>query len=283
MNRGRAFALSVSLALAVMAVGMAAYFGYRIGFASGCLFTQSDLTFRHSAPLVALPRSQRLLLSVREAFGLRKFYSTNGQDKWIVQIVFPGVTDGFYVDVGAGDGTRDSNTKVLDEIGWKGICIDPFPTNMDTRTAEVFREVVYSEGGRTVRFRASGFLGGIEEHLDHTKGWKGHRTSRTLEFTTTTLDEILSKARAPSEIHYMSLDIEGAELEALRGLSLSKYRVKALTIEHNWEEPKRRQIRRLLESHGYRNVFARYRDDYYVLERPVDSAGEGSGGSPEKR
>jgi hypothetical protein len=39
----------------------------------------------------------------------------------------------------------------------------------------------------------------------------------------------------------MSLDIEGAELDALRGLSLDRYRFGAMAIEHNYEEPKRTQ------------------------------------------
>ena len=46
---------------------------------------------------------------------------------------------------------------------------------------------------------------------------------------------------------------------------LSKYKVGALTIEHNFEEPKRSQIRRLLESNGYRFVLSLLRDDFYVI------------------
>jgi FkbM family methyltransferase len=207
------------------------------------------------------------MFSLRESFWFNKsrYYSTDGQDRWIADIVFPDVKNGFYVDVGSGDGVRQSNTKALDDRGWKGICIDPFPTGMDTRTARLFKDVVSSEKGHKVKFRKSGFMGGIEDDLNHTKDWVVVKNAETFELITTTLDEILSRADAPMHIQYMSIDVEGAELRALQGLSFSKYKVDAFTIEHNWEEPKRSQIRELLESKGYRNVFGRGRDDYYIL------------------
>ena len=62
----------------------------------------------------------------------------------------------------------------------------------------------------------------------------------------------------------MSLDIEGAELQTLKGLSLSDYTIGAFTIEHNWEEPKRGPIRELLQSEGCELVLLRHRDDYYL-------------------
>jgi hypothetical protein len=76
----------------------------------------------------------------------------------------PGKRDGFYVDVGAADGTISSNTKLLDELGWKGVCIDPFPTHMEDRTCQVFRQPVFSESGQKVAFRAAG-------ELDALRGW----------------------------------------------------------------------------------------------------------------
>jgi FkbM family methyltransferase len=240
----------------------------RIGQEWGRLMFLNELTFvgaRDRSAFDALTRQQKLTVAMRSAFTRSPFYHGGyQQDRWIASVVFPDVTDGFYVDVGAGDGVRQSNSKALDDLGWKGIAIDPFPTSMESRTATVVREVVSSRPGEKVIFRASNFAGGIEGLLQSTKGWDVHKTADAVELITTTLDEILAKAGAPPYIHYMSLDIEGAEYEALKGLSFSKYRVGAFTIEHNWEEPKRSQIRALLEREGYRNVFALVRDDFYV-------------------
>ena len=90
----------------------------------------------------------------------------------------------------------------------------------------------------------------------------------TVELTTTTLGDILERAHAPEYIHYMSLDIEGAELKALQGLPLDKYTFGALNIEHNDEEPKRSDILALLTRHGYTRTHTWFQDDYYVHASP---------------
>ena len=85
-----------------------------------------------------------------------------------------------------------------------------------------------------------------------------------MELTTTTLGEVLAGANAPSFIHFLSLDIEGAELEALRGLPFDKYRFGAMAIEHNDEEPKRSDLLRFLDEKGYRRVHSYKQDDFYA-------------------
>jgi FkbM family methyltransferase len=251
-----AILLAVAVTCGVVGVG-----AQRVGKEWGRLVFLDEYTY---AGFHRLPRHRKLAVSLRGAFNSSFYHSAYDQDRWVASVVFPDVTDGFYVDVGAGDGVRDSNTKALDDLGWQGIAIDPFPTSMETRTAQIFREVVFSEPGQVVVFRASDFTGGIESFFAHTRDWAVHKTADRIELVTTTLDDVLSRANAPSYIHYMSLDIEGAEYEALKGLSFSKYDVGAFTIEHNWEEPKRSQIRELLEREGYKNVFSLARDDFYV-------------------
>ena len=190
------------------------------------------------------------------------FPSQIGQDKWVLFGVFPGVRDGYFVDVGSADGAILSNTKALEEHGWRGICVDPFPTNMQGRTCAMIKEVVSRVSGETVRFRPQGHLGGIEDTLGK---WKDEASEvPAVELTTVTLDEILARNNAPSFIHFMSLDIEGAELDALMGLSLDKYRFGAMAIEHNDEEPKRTSILRHLEQRGYRRSHTYQQDDFYL-------------------
>lgn len=185
-----------------------------------------------------------------------------GQDKWVLHRMFPGVRDGFFVDVGSGDGTVGSNSKALEGQGWNGICVDPFPTNMADRRCEMFKDVVWNVPGHKVQFHTQGELGGVADTLGK---WKPvASTAAIVELETVTLDQILERGHAPSFIHFLSLDIEGAELEALRGLSFDRYRFGAMAIEHNDEEPKRTDIRTFLEAHGYQRVFTRLQDDFYA-------------------
>ena len=191
-----------------------------------------------------------------------RYYSQFGQDKWVLKEVFPSQRSGFFVDIGAWDAELGSNTKALEARGWNGICIDPFPVNWHDRTCRLFKEVVSSKSGETVDFKVANELGGMEATL--TANRELLSAVRSVKLTTTTIAEILEKAQAPEFIHYISLDTEGAEYEILKAFPFNKYTVGAFTIETHVEEPKRSQIRGLLESQGY--VFVRHQgvDDYYI-------------------
>lgn len=206
---------------------------------------------------------QALRLTWQEAIGNGPSYPSEiGQDKWVVVKIFPDVRNGFFLDVGSGHGTIGSNTKALEELGWTGICVDPFPVHMEGRTCRMVKEVVSSESGKKVQFHTHSGLGGIADTLGK---WKEEASkSPAVELTTVTLGEILARENAPPFIHFLSLDIEGAELDALRGVPMDKYRFGAMAIEHNDEEPKRTDLLKFLEGHGYRRVHSYRQDDFYV-------------------
>ena len=65
--------------------------------------------------------------------------------------------------------------------------------------------------------------------------------------TAVTLNSILEKSKAPKEIDFLSLDVEGAELEVLKGIDFNKFSFKFMLIEV-------RDIKRMesfLLQHGY--------------------------------
>jgi FkbM family methyltransferase len=205
---------------------------------------------------------QAMRLTAREAIGGVTYPSEIGQDKWVIGRMFPGVTDGFFLDVGSGHGTIGSNTKALEELGWTGICVDPFPTHMEGRTCRMEKVVVSSAAGQVVKFHTHSGLGGIADTLGK---WKEEAAkSPAVELTTTTLADVLARNDAPPFIHFLSLDIEGAELEALRAVPFDKYRFGAMAIEHNGEEPKRTDLVTFLESKGYRRVHTFKQDDFFA-------------------
>jgi FkbM family methyltransferase len=184
-----------------------------------------------------MPLSQSLIVSAKEKLGLATFYSQMGQDKWVSEVVFPGVKNGFFLDVGSGDGTFMSNTKALEQKGWTGICVDPFPRNMQDRSCQIFKEVVFSKTGERVKFWAAKELGRIVDTLGDPTLKDILQTAPIVEFTTVTLADILERAKAPRFIHYVSMDIEGGEIDALKGFPFDKYQIGTLSVEHNYQEP----------------------------------------------
>jgi FkbM family methyltransferase len=172
-----------------------------------------------------LPLWRNLVVTADESLGLAEYPAEIDQDKWVLEKVFPGVTDGFFVDVGSGHGTIGSNSVALERRGWKGVCVDPFPVRMQGRSCQMFREVVFSRPGLAMPFHTAGGLGGIGTTLGRWNGKAARAPVVTL--TTVTLDDLLARAGAPPFIHFVSLDIEGAELEALRAFPFERHRVGA--------------------------------------------------------
>ena len=233
---------------------------------AGLFGVRAGRHYEYNRMCCGMQRPHNSILSLKESLGLVRFPSQIGQDRWVGEVVFPGVKDGYFVDVGSADGLVNSNTWALEQRGWTGVCIDPFPTNMETRKCRMFKDVVDSVGGKQVSFSASGELGGITDLLNTHKDMASQ--ARTVQLTTVTLKDILERASAPAFIHFLSLDIEGAELEALRGFPFGRYRIGALAIEHNWEQPKRSDIAAFLKTHGYVRVWTWQQDDFYLPARP---------------
>lgn len=233
-----------------------------LAITSAYLVARVGMNYKQNRLLFELSKRDSLSAALLQAFGIRKYYAAGQQDMWVALAVEPGKRDGYYVDVGSADGVLHSNSYIFDRMGWKGICIDPFPINMRNRTCQIFRQPVFSESGKRVSFRAAGENGGIVDTMNRYK--ENNANAPLVEFVTATLDEILDKAQAPRHIDYVSIDVEGAELDALRGFPLDKYQVDAFTIEHNNEPQKREAMRQLLETKGYARVRSWVVDDWYV-------------------
>jgi len=253
--------MRIRRSLGLVAVVVTALFAFAVVQRSGA----TEL-FRENRQCCQLSFVRNVHVTFDEIRGRQTYFAEIGQDKWVLEQVFPGVTNGYFVDIGSGHGTIGSNSLALEQHGWTGVCIDPFPIHMEGRTCKMFKEVVFSKPGLLMEFHTAGGLGGVGDTLG-----KWNRTAAsapTVSVRTVTLDDLLARAGAPQFIQYISLDIEGAELEALRGFPFDRYRVGAWTIEHNREEPKRSQIVDLLAQHGYGRVNEWRQDDFFV---PVDA------------
>jgi FkbM family methyltransferase len=167
--------------------------------------------------------------------------------------------NGYFVEVGVGDGVNVSNTLLLErDYEWQGLLIEP---NRDshsnisrTRKAQLITKAAYSRGGERVVFTGmsgNGELSGISAHLDKSRVTD---TTQQYEVETATLDQLLEQAQAPLNIDFMSIDTEGSELEILKGLSLNKWQVNFFAIEHNSQPGKLEALNAMLKPHGYIQV-----------------------------
>jgi hypothetical protein len=189
-------------------------------------------------------------------------YSQLGQDTWVLsQFPMRDATEKlFYLEIGAHDGTALSNTRLLEEHGWSGLSVDPFPTNWADRRTTVVREVVAETEG-PVQFVVAGALGGIEGY-QHPQFENDIKDKEVVTLDAITPAQLLKKYHVPHTIHYMSVDVEGTELEILRAFPFDDYDVHCLTVEHNFL-PQRDEIKAVLHRHGFERVREVAWDDYY--------------------
>ena len=199
-----------------------------------------------------------------------------GQDRFVLDIL-NGRRNGFFLDSGASDGRRCSNTFLLEtQFAWNGICVEPneyfYSQLLQNRNCTTFNCCIYDRNA-DVRFVEADTLGGILEtyhpslldiartHLRLPVDKTGAPTTVTKKART--IRSILDSANAPPVIDYWSLDTEGSELAILKSFPFDSYSFQVLTVEHN-RLPVRREIRAFLEQAGYCWIAELGVDDCYT-------------------
>jgi FkbM family methyltransferase len=179
--------------------------------------------------------------------------------------------NGYFIEIGASDGIEISNTYLLEKsYEWTGICVEPIPYRFDdlikNRTKSFCcNNAVYKESNMHVDFDIANNgdgISGISDKIDcHKKAVDANKT--TIKVETISFNDLLKKYNAPYYIDYLSLDTEGSELDILQSVDLNEYIFGLIDVEHNFVEPRRRQIYELLTSNGYDYIRQNYVDDCY--------------------
>jgi len=141
-------------------------------------------------------------------------YAQAGQDLAVLTLL-DGKTGGFYVDLAANHFHQLSNTFALDvEYDFRGVCIEPNQMYLHglvaRRSCDVVVNPVSDKSGDHITFRMNHVYGGIVGSNMDNKPSGSAESDLTLE--TVTLTETLDYVKAPREMDYLSLDVEGAEL-----------------------------------------------------------------------
>jgi FkbM family methyltransferase len=201
-----------------------------------------------------------------------KSYSQIGQDLSVLKH-YENKKSGYFVEAGASDGITLSNTYLLEkDFGWRGICVEPIPAVFDTLVknrpnSKCYKNALFSVSGKELKFDVANWslISGVTDYISPL--WKKRVNSGKTQITvkSATLLEILDSACAPSFIEYLSLDTEGTEFEILKDFNFSKYKFGLIDVEHNYIEPTRTNIKKLLTTNGYTYIGENKFDDCYKL------------------
>ena len=159
--------------------------------------------------------------------------------------------NGFYVELGANNGVTYSNSLYFEtKRNWKGILVEPTPHNfLLCREQRSKKNHIYCNACVSFDYKEKyvdikyADMMSISENLDldlgdkeaHIEGGRAHLKETETVFAfgavAKTLNSLLKKAEAPKVIDFLSLDVEGAELEVLKGINFEKFSFKYMLIE----------------------------------------------------
>jgi FkbM family methyltransferase len=214
-------------------------------------------------------------LGIPASFGasLRSLYSDEGQDTWVLAMLGKASKNHShrFLDIGARDGNFFSNTRRLEENGWNGTCIEPFPSNFKKfhRTCALVQKAIVAK--KNVKRIYSNCEDG-----SGVTGWSGftatnkNAKNKIKKCTQTEVPQTtFAELNLPKTLDYISLDVEGLELEILKSFPFDAHCSKLWTVEgagFEYRAEVSNPIVQILTQHGCKRVKQSHSDGFFTCE-----------------
>jgi FkbM family methyltransferase len=163
------------------------------------------------------------------------------------------IDNGFFVECGAHDGVFQSNTKILEDLGWSGLLVEPSDALYDLckknrkSIVENYALVSSSFQNNYVDSDTTGTL------LKRGKGITLMGEDIDNKCPTITFSE-LSKKHNINKVDVFFLDVEGYEIEVLKGIDFEEVDIQFFVIEVNYNFFSLSEIDSFMLKKGYENI-----------------------------
>jgi FkbM family methyltransferase len=206
------------------------------------------------------PRPPNLLERAQKRFGV-KIYS-QWDEETLIRHFFDDQRDGFFVDIGAAACCFDSTTYYLESrLGWTGIAVDANASyradyKKRRRGSRFFSYFVSDASDKLADFflvpKAPGISSGDPKHISKFPYVKERKLEiDQVKIPTITMNKLLEREKVQT-IDFLSMDIEGAELAALNGFDIEKYKPRLVCVEIQKELADK--LLDYFTRHGYRRI-----------------------------
>lgn len=154
----------------------------------------------------------------------------------LLEHIFKNQSHGFYIDVGCQHPVMNNNTYLLYKKGWNGINIDLDKKNIDLfsfyrkRDLNINVAISSREDERDLFFyHDKSAINTLEKSVAN---YQKAQVKKIKKVKTKTLNSIIENSKFNNlTIDFVSIDVEGHELEVIKGFDLKKYKPKVVIIE----------------------------------------------------
>ena len=184
----------------------------------------------------------------------------DGEDTEVINY-FKNKIKGFYVDVGCYHPIHRNNTYLLHKKNWDGINIDTSQFSIDLfdymRPNDLNYNCAISNKNEIIKLFYQKELSQLSttESAQAKKVFQGNIKEK--EIQAFTLDEILNKSKYKnSKIDFLDIDVEGADLKVLEGLSFEKFKPELICVEIHAKEINESKIYKFLVDKKYKIIWS---------------------------
>tara|TARA_B100001750_G_scaffold169067_1_gene137476 strand:+ start:67 stop:774 length:708 start_codon:yes stop_codon:yes gene_type:complete len=200
-------------------------------------------------------------------FFKKRTYSMHGEDL-VVEKYFKDVVNGFYVDLGCYHPVQNNNTMLLYQKGWRGINIDisEFSINLFDfcRPDDLNLNFAVSDKNGEIDFYYQKKISALSTIKKSQSDLAFQGKVKKKKITSQTLTQILDDTKYKDKsIDFLDIDIEGADLDALKSLDFSRYSPKLICVEilHenmfiNNNDIEKSDIYNLLKGKNYKRIWS---------------------------
>lgn len=181
-----------------------------------------------------------------------QYYSQVYQDYYLDHYIFHEKENGVFLDVGGNDPIEINNTYFFEHNrNWNGLAFEPMP-KMNQRWKELRKvecmQIALGRQSGEIEFceYEDDSMSGVASEVDYNG-----KMANKYKVKVSTLGSILKQNKI-EHIDFMSIDVEGAELDVLNGINFDEVSIDYIVIENNKGVKKQKLIRSFLINHNYR-------------------------------
>jgi FkbM family methyltransferase len=217
-----------------------------------------------SVILVACQEPEKLMNPIDfQKNSIYQFRNLPDREQELIRGFFNNKKNGFYVDVGANEPIIESQTYHLEQLGWSGLLIEPLPHYINILQAQ--------RSGVVVGYACSSpenhgkvldiIVAGGHSTLNDAPIAINSNSNELAQVGCRTLDSILEENKVPVGFEFISIDIEGHEMEMFKGFSLDHWKPQLVLLEdHVINHEKHRQM----SQYGYQVILRTGLNSWYV-------------------